>query len=197
MTIFTIKHAKTGAILFSGAFKSMKQCLEAAVNNNTDLSYADLRHARLRGANLDGARLNFAALNGADCTGANLSEACLQGANFSLADLSIACLCDADMRDTNMCGTTMAGALVHGANITGARFGSPCALLLPFTDMQMGQNTYHDAASGTLCGFNRPPLVILSFPHRLVVFDTHIMLGNRLISTDTAKQHFLAQGARG
>ena len=67
-----IKHRSTGLILFEGDFKSLRFCLQAAVEKKT----------HLRGAYLRGADLMGADLRGADLRGAYLKDAHLRGADL-------------------------------------------------------------------------------------------------------------------
>ena len=45
-----IKKRGDGAVIFSGDFESIKECVEAAVEKGVSLSYADLSSADLRSA---------------------------------------------------------------------------------------------------------------------------------------------------
>ena len=85
-----IKSWFSGDILFEyeSDNATMKKAVEAAVDDNADLSGADLRDADLSGANLRDADLRDADLRDADLSGANLSGANLSGANLRDADLS-------------------------------------------------------------------------------------------------------------
>ena len=84
-----IKSWFSGDILFEyeSDNATMKKAVEAAVDDNADLSGANLRDADLSGADLrdadlSGADLRDADLSGADLRGANLSGADLRGANL-------------------------------------------------------------------------------------------------------------------
>jgi len=92
---FEIKARDTGKVLFSLATKTLKLCLEAAVNRG-----ADLRSAYLRGAFLRGAFLGCADLRGAD----------LRGAFLRCADLR-----SADLRGAHLRGADLRGADLEGA----------------------------------------------------------------------------------
>jgi len=98
---FEIKHWASSKVLFALETKSMKLCLEAAVESGANLRDADLRGAdlsgaNLRGADLSGANLRDADLSGAHLRGADLSGAHLRGAYLRGADLSRAYLSGAD-----------------------------------------------------------------------------------------------------
>ena len=80
-----IKSWFSGDVLFE--YKSdnatMKKAVEAAVDDNANLSGANLRDADLSGADLSGADLSGANLRDADLSGANLRDADLSGADLS------------------------------------------------------------------------------------------------------------------
>ena len=79
-----IKSWFSGDVLFEyeSDNATMKKAVEAAVDDNANLSGADLRDADLSGADLRGANLS-----GADLSGADLRDADLRDANLSGADL--------------------------------------------------------------------------------------------------------------
>ena len=89
-----IKSYLIGDILFEYEKEnnSIKDTLERAVKEISDLRYADLEGvdlicANLRGANLEGANLEGADLRGANLEGANLKCTNLEGADLKGADL--------------------------------------------------------------------------------------------------------------
>ena len=117
-----IKSWFSGDVLFEyeSDNATMKKAVEAAVDDNAnlsgaDLSGADLSGANLRDADLSGANLRDANLSGADLRDANLSGADLRDANLSGADLS-----GADLRDANLSGANLSGADLSGADLSGA-----------------------------------------------------------------------------
>ena len=83
-----IKSWFSGDVLFEyeSDNATMKKAVEAAVDDNADLSGADLRDADLSGADLSGANLSGADLSGADLSGANLRDADLSGAAIYYSD---------------------------------------------------------------------------------------------------------------
>ena len=85
-----IKSWFSGDVLFEyeSDNATMKKAVEAAVDDNANLSGADLSGADLSGADLSGADLSGADLRDADLRDADLSGADLSGANLSGADLS-------------------------------------------------------------------------------------------------------------
>ena len=104
-----IKSWFSGDVLFEyeSDNATMKKAVEAAVDDNANLSDADLRGADLSDANLSDADLSDANLSDADLSdanlrGANLSDANLRGANLSDADLRGANLSDANLRGANL-----------------------------------------------------------------------------------------------
>ena len=88
---YRIKSQFSAQILFELECKSLKICVEKALNASADLYGANLRdadllEANLRSANLRSADLRGANLRGADLRGADLRGADLRGANLRGAD---------------------------------------------------------------------------------------------------------------
>jgi len=77
---FTITHRWTGAVLYTGGGKSLRDVVIAAVGSGAYLGGAYLRGAYLGGADLGGADLRDADLGGADLRDAYLRGAYLRGA---------------------------------------------------------------------------------------------------------------------
>jgi hypothetical protein len=107
--LIEIPNRYTGAIILSGEYESIKDCLEK--NREADLRDADLRDADLREAYLSGANLSGADLSGADLSGADLSGANLRGANLSGADLS-----GANLRGANLSGANLSKTILDPIN---------------------------------------------------------------------------------
>jgi hypothetical protein len=105
-----IKHKITGNVLFSLKTNSLKMCVETAINEKADLSFANLRSANLSSANLSSANLSGADLSFADLSSANLSSANLSGANLRRADLSFADLSSANLSSANLRSANLSGA---------------------------------------------------------------------------------------
>ena len=100
-----IKSWFSGDVLFEyeSDNATMKKAVEAAVDDNANLS----------GANLSGADLSGADLSGADLSGADLSGANLSGADLRDADLRDADLRDADLRDADLRDADLSGAAIY------------------------------------------------------------------------------------
>lgn len=64
-----IKRWDTGAVIYSGDFCSIKECLEDGVKKSICFDYADLNGAKLNKAKLNKAELNYAELNYAELNG--------------------------------------------------------------------------------------------------------------------------------
>jgi len=118
--LFKIKSRWSGVVLFSIEAKTLRDCLEKALESDANLRGANLRGADLRDANLRGANLRDADLRGADLRDANLRGANLRGANLSGADLRDADLRDANLRGANLRGANLSGADLRDANLRGA-----------------------------------------------------------------------------
>ena len=112
-----IKSWFSGDVLFEyeSDNATMKKAVEAAVDDNANLSGANLSGANLSGADLSGADLSVADLSDADLSGADLS-----GADLSDADLSDANLSGANLSDANLSGANLSDANLSDANLSGA-----------------------------------------------------------------------------
>jgi len=105
MTIQIKSHG--GNVLFEHDCRSVKSCLEAAINEDANLESADLRGVDLESADLRGANLRLSNLRLANLRGANL-----QRANLRLANLRLANLESADLRGIDLWGAK--GILIAG-----------------------------------------------------------------------------------
>jgi hypothetical protein len=115
MSTIKIKHRTTGAVLWSGEAKSVREALKAALAARANLADANLADANLADANL--ADANLARANLAD---ANLARANLAGADLAGADLADANLADANLADANLARANLADANLARANLAGA-----------------------------------------------------------------------------
>ena len=118
--IFEIKHKFSFKILFSGEFKSIKDCLVTADLQGANLRDADLQGANLRDADLRDADLRDADLRDADLQGADLRCADLRCANLRCADLRCANLQGADLRCADLRDADLQDANLQGADLRGA-----------------------------------------------------------------------------
>lgn len=110
-----IKQRFSGSVLFSTEIDSLKFAVEAAVKQQTDLSFADLRGTDLEETNLKGAYFEGAYLGGTNLGGADLEGANLRRANLVEADLK-----EADLRGVDLYGASLRGADLRGADLRGA-----------------------------------------------------------------------------
>ena len=97
-----------GSTIFESDHETMKETVEAAISELSDLSGAKLSMAALRGAALSGADLSGAKLSRADLRGADLSGAALRRAKLSMADL----------RGADLFGADLSGAALSGAKLS-------------------------------------------------------------------------------
>jgi len=117
--LVTIKARWSDAVLFSGEYASLADCLKAAVLEGAKLT-ANLGGAKLTGAYLTGAKLTGANLTGAKLEGANLEGANLEGAKLTGAKLTGANLEGANLEGAKLTGAKLTGANLEGANLEGA-----------------------------------------------------------------------------
>jgi uncharacterized protein YjbI with pentapeptide repeats len=152
---------------------TIKETLQEAVRQKTDLHSADLHGADLSGANLCGAKLYGADLRdanlrdanlfvadlccanlcGAKLYGADLRDANLRDANLSDANLRDANLSDANLRDANLdganlCGTNLMCANLDGANLHDAKIKHNGILLVGNIGSRGGYTTAYNTDKG-------------------------------------------------
>jgi hypothetical protein len=116
-----IKHRWTQKIIYEANCDTIKNALEKAVKEDTDLRYAHLSYAHLEGADLGGADLGGADLEGADLGGADLGGAYLGGADLEGADLGGAYLEGAHLEGADLEGADLGGADLSYAHLEGAK----------------------------------------------------------------------------
>jgi len=119
-SLYVIEHRVTGEVLFSLECRSLKLCVEAAVENGADLRGANLRNVCLSDAYLGNADLCDADLRNANFRGADLRGADLRGADLCDAYLRNAFLSDADLRDADLRNANLRNANLRNANFRGA-----------------------------------------------------------------------------
>lgn len=170
MQVYTINKKHSSTILFEGAFNRFIDYLQAAVDNNTDLSHADLRHKNLSNANLDDARLQHA-----DFTGANLSEARLYGCNFTNTGLYNTCFAYADLQHSQFKYTGFGGTDITGSNISFAQFSGLSCFSLDFTHVSAMRDCLFVTENGTILRTSSPPVVVKGLkPKPIILMQNQI-----------------------
>lgn len=109
-------------------WSSIKNLLNNANLDGTNLTASKLYSTSLKNASLKGAKLNRADLRSAELIGANLSYASLRGVNLRLADLTKADLRHADLTGADLEKITLVDADLRGANLSRARNFDPAKL---------------------------------------------------------------------
>jgi hypothetical protein len=118
--LFEIKSRFSGDVIFKLETKSLRLCIESAIQSRADLSGADLSGADLSRADLSRADLYDASLSRANLSGADLSRANLSRANLSRADLYDASLSRANLSGADLSRADLSGADLSGANLSHA-----------------------------------------------------------------------------
>lgn len=117
---------------------TIKETLQEAVRQKTDLHCADLHCADLRCADLSCADLSCANLSDANLDGANLYGANLYRTNFRNANLDRA----------NLCGTNLMCANLDGANLHDAKIKHNGILLVGNIGSRGGYTTAYNTDKG-------------------------------------------------
>ena len=176
-----IKSYKTHKILFSGYYSSVTECIEDAVTQKVDLSFADLSNQNLSNGNFDGAKLSGALMSGANLTGANFSESNLQNVLFTDTSLYNTCFCYSDLSASNFKNASFGATDIAGCDLRECEFSTLSCFSLDFTSIKtMHGSTYH-SSNGTLCAMSSRPIVmngILNSP--IIIMDHVTKIGHRL-----------------
>lgn len=187
MKNYKLRSVKTGKTLFEGAFLSFADCLEKAVLEQIDLSFADLRNTNLTHASLDGGILSYADFTDANLSGANLSECDLHGASFMNTSLYNACLCESDLTGCNFKGASFGATDINGSLLNRSIFSTLSCFTLCFSNAQALQGCLFIDVAGRASSISRPPIVINGLsPSPLVFTDRNILHGHDIITTEEA-----------
>lgn len=148
MLMQSVRHVRTRAVLYEGAFDSLRHCVEEAVR---------------AGVCLDGA---------------NLSESALTGTSFANATLYGTCLSLSDMTGCNFQGALFGGTDIAGALLSRARISTSSALGLAWSSARHDGALFFDEISGKICPISQPPLVIEGLGGMMALMDRHIRIGS-------------------
>lgn len=179
MPLFTITTHNDNTLLYQDETCTFTQCLERAVEEQIDLSYANLANLNLSNANLDDARLNHANFSGSNLTGANLSEASLRYSDFSNAALFNTCLAYSDLsactfKNTQFGATDIAASILDRSHFTGLSCYS-----LPFVTCKSMQGCVFETSSNGQKTLSKPPIVVYGLASTpLIISDSHVQKGH-------------------
>ena len=122
MNKIEIKNRYTDEVIFEYEKEdnTIKETLEKAVEEHTNLYGAYLKGANLYGADLYGANLECANLESTNLKGANLYGANLKSANLYGANLERANLEGTNLKGANLYGANLEFANLEGTNLNGA-----------------------------------------------------------------------------
>lgn len=179
MSIIKLRHKDTKTIIYSGLFGDIKECLEHAICQNIDLSYADLSHANLAHANLDGGRFSHARFFGSNLVGANLSETVLDHADFRNAALQNACLCESALKNVNFEGAFFGGTDIAYSTLNLCRFSTLSAFSLNFKEARDLSGCVFKTADLQTLQISTPPITISGLEYNLILTDNHIIIGGQ------------------
>lgn len=158
MQTYQVRH-RDRTPLFSGTYRTMRECIEDARRRGHSLDGADFSHIDLSEINFDGICIEGADFTFANLTGANLSEARFTSCLFENATLWGACLCQSIMTSCDFSDALLGGADIAGAELQACVFTGWDALALDW-DAASVLESCSFMARGHACGFSRPPLVL-------------------------------------
>ena len=174
MRHYTIYGRKNGAVLYQGRFSNFKSCVESALSDMCDLSYADLRYQDLSNVMLDDTNLLHADFTGSNLTGANLSEANLRACIFTDTALFNTCFAYSDLQSTNFSGASFGGTDITGCNMSFAAFSTLSWTNLDFAKVRLMKDCSFQVGASTI-KLSKPPVVIKGLGRKPIIF-----IGNKV-----------------
>lgn len=182
----------TNETLYSGWFKNIAECVEAAINESVCLDGVDLRGANLACANLDDAQMAGADLSNANLNGANLSEGIFDNARMRGADLSNACFAMLSLMNVDMTGASFSSTDVTDAVISGCQFSCSSVFTTLFGRAAIFTACCFVHADKGVCKMTKPPVVVSGLYRDIVYLDSVIKIGNDFVT----KGDLIAAGER-
>lgn len=174
-------------LLFSSNHTSLKETIEAAINDNTPLDHVDLKDQDLRNINMDGALLRYARFQNADLTGANMSEALLDGSNFSYAHMYNTCVAYSSLQYVDFLETEFGATDLSQSNISDSIFSGPSCHSLTFRHVRTMKGSKY-LYQKKLYDMQRPPTFIRCEAGDIVIFDDYILKEGQMIKKDNAQK---------
>jgi len=101
-----------GEVIFSGDFKSIKECVEAAVKQKVNL-----RGSNLRGSNLSGSDLRWSDLSWSNLSGSDLSWSDLRWSNLRWSNLRGSNLSGSDLRWSDLSWSNLRWSDLRWSNL--------------------------------------------------------------------------------
>ncbi len=169
-----------GKTLFTTGLKTLKSALEYCAAHDIPLPFADLREAKLGNASLDGLIAPYACLWGADLNGADIGLADLRGCDLRASDLQDACFAETDLTQSDLRGAYFSRTLIEQSVLDRVRVSCPsfwrCDLksAASMKDMIYCHLGEHEVL------LKKPPLVIESLRHPLIVVENLCLWRNRI-----------------
>ncbi len=178
MQNFTIKNHINNKELFSGYYSSFIECLEDAVNKNTDLTYVCLKNQNLSNANLDNAHMPGALLTGANLSGANLSEANLKEAIFYNCSLYNTCLSYSNLHGSDFRNASFGATLIEGSDIRECIFSTLSCFDLDFYFTHDMRGCLYASSDGVMHKMSAPPVIIKGLMSKhIIILDNAVKIG--------------------
>lgn len=170
MKNFQIKQSKTGKTLFKGKFKSFRECLEQAIEQNINLDGADISNQNLSNINIDSAQLSNVSFKNCNLNQANLSEGQFHNVDFSSSNMIGACMAESLFSECDFCEADFGANILTDSVIKSCKFNTLSAFLLPFYDLKnmhlcsfMDHNKHLFTASKpptAIIGLSSSPIII-------------------------------------
>lgn len=188
---FNIRNDK-GDLLFEGFYKTIKDCVEHAVQIKTDLSYANLSGLNLSQVNMDDGIFFGANFRNTNLNAANLSEAVFDNACFENADVTFACFAISSLKNVNFVNASFGHTDVTDATISGCRFSCPSIFTTHFHRAELFKDCVFIHRNNNVIRMSRAPITIHGLPCDITYVDQHVRIGNDFV----LKGDLIAAGER-
>jgi hypothetical protein len=175
----------TQDILFEGSFRSEKDALEAAIQDNACLENINLDGLNLRNITLDETTLSGASFVGTNLQGANLSDTKMTSCRFINTDLTSACLAESQMTDCVFDHAEFGNTLIENCVFYRCEFVGASSFNLNFMTTKSMDNCFYMSGIGnhdnTRVHMTKPPIVISGLSRAsIAILDDHVFCGASL-----------------
>lgn len=180
MQTFRLRH-RDHSLLFSGQYRSFRECIEDALRKGLSLDGACFDHTDLSEVNFDGAAIAGASFRGANLTGANISEASLRQCSFIETSLFNTCFCHTDLTGSDFSNAEFGGTDMSAAILADCVFSGPSTFTLNLRACATLEGGSY-AAEWRRCRMTRAPLVMSGLDEMIVLLDHDILFGHEVFS---------------
>lgn len=175
MDLYEIKTI-TGHTIYHGKFKNFSSCVERAIEEKIDLSYANLRYANLQNINMDGLTMTNIDFTGTNLHGANLSECALFQCCFDNADLTATEYSQSEIKNSSFLNSQFGNTNINHSQIIKSLFGGETCLDLNFINAKIISKCIYIDCDGHPNIFSAPPIVIKGLRKTPIIGNINMLM---------------------